>query len=263
MLEYASVASLMICDLGWLYEIPYVVAPTMFIGIAIQFGLFMSDVWSAKQGFQIELQSAMVFWGIANVLWYCSELPDWKNLPFDPLTAGLVIMVCSIVLLLVSYVSAAEVEQGNFQAKGRVLKVLGLNLSAGKDFYLLPWVISDFCWMWCDADMAQGRAVQLPILVVLAVTGLGAVGVAANSVGRLARKRRSDRSSSVWLQLGEVYWVAGDTVWALEDALTGNTSEFAIGCATCLIALGFVCLVVSFQTTDRLLEKSPAQWDKK
>lgn len=85
------------------------------------------------------------------------------------------------------------------------------------ELFTLPWILMDTLWVYFDwVDITEGR--QWVTLIVLSGC-FGAVAVVLN-LDTVRRLFAAQERSEALLALAEVFWVAGNVSWMLEDSLT-------------------------------------------
>lgn len=232
-------------DLGWILWNPVLALPVCAIGIAVVACIVVKQCRTGLD-FDLAVTIAALGWLVGNVLWNASEfvfeedvpagflaqMPSLANLD-DTLYSTLmwiatILMIIALVWFLI-YCLACFVCLTRTPATGPsrpsdehfAWGCVPLNIYL--ELSLIPWIIMDFGW--CMANLIstqQEDANNGMLLQTSAVAGLIAIAL---EVDCARRTWAAHRHYDALLYVSELLWVLGNTVWMLEDVITGSGEE--------------------------------------
>lgn len=121
----------------------------------------------------------------------------------------------------------------------------GIPLPLYCELFILPWLLSDICWELSnltDLDEVQLGELGTAAPVIISLAAAAAIILSVDAARRQAIAYGLARGL---LGLSDVFWVAGNITWALEDVLSDNGVEAARLCALALFGLGLALIATS------------------
>eukprot|EP00747_Dinoflagellata_sp_TGD_P167632 gnl/TRDRNA2_/TRDRNA2_192358_c0_seq1.p1 gnl/TRDRNA2_/TRDRNA2_192358_c0~~gnl/TRDRNA2_/TRDRNA2_192358_c0_seq1.p1 ORF type:complete len:394 (+),score=98.79 gnl/TRDRNA2_/TRDRNA2_192358_c0_seq1:109-1290(+) len=135
-----------------------------------------------------------------------------------------------------------EVEAGasHIQDDEDTALVFGIELRVYRDAFIFPWLVMDACWAVLDLRDQAGLHPGL-WLVLCAASGLAAAMLCGDCIRRYAA---AGQKAEALLCMGELLWVAGNIIWAVDDVLTPTPPSLgAWASAVGLFAVGALLTV--------------------
>eukprot|EP00929_Paragymnodinium_shiwhaense_P016343 TRINITY_DN124639_c0_g1_i1.p1 TRINITY_DN124639_c0_g1~~TRINITY_DN124639_c0_g1_i1.p1 ORF type:complete len:354 (+),score=71.88 TRINITY_DN124639_c0_g1_i1:115-1176(+) len=268
--EIAAVIAIFAMDIGWVNLMPSVGLPAILGAVALQ-GSVVAD--SAGCGSFELVHNAVVFlWVLANAIWMMSEyiwdedrpegflanMPGLSHLDRsmfpDILTISSVIMWATCFGLMLFYASAlnnANASRSRQMSVGQKYPS-AVPLPIYRDLFILPWLLSDSCWILCNRCMALGRDAGglVTLGTVFGVISLVLLGDATRRYWLLAKHGEVGHCTAEFL------WVAGNVGWFVVDMRMEETAE--IRYAFCgMFTLGLFLVIVLSMYERRSKPKRP------
>jgi hypothetical protein len=266
--ESAAMIAVFAMDIGWVSLCPTVGLPATAFAMFLQASV-VSDAIHAG-GFELAHSLTVFMWVVGNAVWMCCEFlwdeerPEGVLANF-PSLASLdrayfpdLLGVSSIITWITAFSLAgfyanqtlAAWPRRKFGLEGlgfpnfhREDNAFGVPLHIYQDIFVLPWILSDSCWLVCNRRYALGLEPGLvsPIGLILGVAAVGLVTDALRRYAAVGRFREALQCSA------ELLWVGGNLAWFSADMRNEETAA-ARNLFTAMFVVG-LCIVVGLAAT--------------
>jgi len=259
--EVAAVIAIFAMDIGWVNLMPTLGLPAILGAVALQ-GAVVADSNGCGH-FEFAHNAAIFMWVFANAMWMVSEyiwdedrpegflayVPSLANLDRslfpDILNVASVIMWTTCISLMVFYVYALPIAS-------KCRTHFALPLPIYRDLFILPWLVSDSCWILCNRAMALGKD---PSQLVTLGTGFGILALVLVA-DATRRYWVIGKPTEVAHCLAELLWVFGNVAWFVVDMRMEETPEMRNAfCA--VFVIGLLLIIALSMSERRMKPKKP------
>jgi len=267
--EAAAMVAVFTMDLGWVALQPVVGLPATLAAIFLQ----TSVVFASLHGDRFDLMQnvTVLLWVLSNAVWMFSEflwdearpegvlalVPGLQSLdkaafPIWLAVGGVLIWTAAIVpaIFYANHFTVQQLQRGSghtcFTTCSDGNTALGMPLRIYRELFVLPWLISDACWMFCNRQSALGLSPGLfgPVGVAF---GVAAIAISTDATLRYVSMLQIRDAA---LCAAELLWVSGNVAWMAAD-LHGAETVAARACFGAMFAAGLsVALWLAFTEDD-------------
>lgn len=266
--EAAAMISVFTMDISWVALLPVAGLSATVAAVALQTSVVLASVHGDH--FDLMQNVTILLWILSNAPWMFSEFlwdearpegvlgyvpglgsldkaafPDWL------LFAGTVcwVAVAALSLFYVNHLVVPRLQQApvalcfDTSTEGEI--AFSLPLRVYREFFVLPWLISDACWILCNRNAALGSSAGWlgPVGVAF---GFLAIVIASDATRRYAAMLKTRDAA---LCMAELLWVTGNVAWMFAD-LTDAENFATRGCFSALFFFGLYLSVWLALTDD-------------